>query len=573
MALKPSSHELVPWYRNVKIIAIIAQLIFVVIILTLIAILVLNVMRGVKTLGVSTGFGFLDDRAGFPISESVIPYAEDNSYLRALIVGILNTLKVSLLGIVLATILGISVALMRLSNNWVLRQISTLYIETVRNIPLVVQIFFFATVLLIPNLPSGVAALRLGSVYLNNSSGLIVPWPYFTRNFPLWSPWLVLALIVGIVVHILRSRQLKKIERPGNPLLFSLPAFSLLALIGYFIALTGSSYPENLAITADVDRGRVYSFIDENANGVFDQNTEKVAAKVPVLLEFDEVLLEVNPQRRTEQKQNIRSAFAFPRLKQSEFTSVEHRFVNAEQSSDLSLHFFEYPSYGVVYQDRNANGRFDAGENVPEAADGYEGGDYALQMLIEGFKRRVVTDNYGETRFLGVETASEPNLTLLNPSPMVMSYPYFPTERTQVAGGTIFTVPYLALLLALTFYTASFIAEIVRGAILSVAKGQTEAAKALGLSSSQTFNLVVFPQALRIITPPLISQYLNLTKNSSLGIFAAYQEFYAVSTIVNNQSGAAMPIFVILIGGYMVISLTFSFILNWYNAKNQLVER
>ncbi len=572
MAVKPSQ-ELVPWYRNVKTIAIVAQLVFVALIILLVTILVLNVMKGVKTLGVNTGFGFLNNRAGFPISESVIPYSEDNTYVRALIVGILNTLKVALLGIVLATLLGISVALMRLSNNWVLRQISTIYIETVRNIPLVVQIFFFATVLFIPNLPSGVAALRLGNLYLNNSSGLITPWPYFSNNFWLWLPWLAIALALAIAAHIFRNRHLKKIERPGNPLWLSLPVFLLVAVIGYLIALAGSKYPEHLTVSADVDRGRVFSFIDENANGVFDQNAEKIAAKVPVLLEFDELTLEVNPQRRTEQKANIRSAFAFPRLKKNEYGEVEHQFVNADKTSDLRLHFFEFPSYGVVYKDQNGNGRFDAGENVPEGEDGYEGKDYSLQMIVKGFKRRVVTDNYGETRSLSVETATEPKLTLLGASPMVMSYPYFPTERTQIAGGTIFTIPYLALLFALTFYTASFIAEIVRGAILSVAKGQTEAAKALGLSSGQTFNLVVFPQALRIITPPLISQYLNLTKNSSLGIFAAYQEFYAVSSIVNNQSGAAMPVFVILIGGYMVISLTFSFALNWYNAKNQLVER
>ena len=573
MAIKPSS-EAVPWYRNVKILAIVAQLIFVLILAIVTTLLVTNVIRGVNTLGVRTGFGFLGDRAGFPISESIIPYTDDNSYGRALIVGILNTLKVALIGIVLATILGVVVALMRLSANWVLRQIATIFIETVRNTPLVVQIFFFASVLLIPSLPSGVAALRLGPVYFNNSSGLIMPWPYISDYFPLWIGWLLASLVLGVITYVLRNRQLMRLERPGNPFLPALAVFAVVATVGYFIAMSQAQHPENLRAFIDTDRGRIITYLDTNANESYDSGTDVPMRKIPVRIEIDEVSLEVNPQRRTEQRQDLRSVFAFARLSAREFSEVRHEFENGDLNQRLSLHFYEFPSYGVVYEDRNNNGRFDAGEELQETSgEPFEGRDYRLVMIISEFNRRVVTDNRGETRFLTVSSATEPATTLLAASPLVMSYPYFPTERTQVAGGTILTIPYLALLLALTFYTASFIAEIVRGAILSVAQGQTEAAKALGLNGSQTFRLVVFPQAVRIITPPVISQYLNLTKNSSLGIFASYQEFYAVSSIVNNQSGAAMPIFMILIGGYLMISLTFSFILNWYNARMQLVER
>jgi general L-amino acid transport system permease protein len=135
------------------------------------------------------------------------------------------------------------------------------------------------------------------------------------------------------------------------------------------------------------------------------------------------------------------------------------------------------------------------------------------------------------------------------------------------------TVNYLALLMALVIYTAAFIAEIVRGGIQAVARGQTEAAKALGLSSWHTFNLIVFPQALRIIIPPLISQYLNLTKNSSLAFFAAFGDFFSISLIVSNQTGAAVPVVIMVIGVYLTISLIFSFILNIVNARLALVER
>ncbi|MCA9837523.1 MAG: ABC transporter permease subunit [Trueperaceae bacterium] len=569
---RPSS-EVVPWYRNVKLIAVFAQIIFVVIVLIVLAILVFNVSRGVKTLGVRTGFGFLADRAGFPLSESLIPYDQNASYARAMLVGVLNTLKVALLGVVLATLLGIMVALMRLSNNWILKQIATVYIETVRNIPLVIQIFFWFSVLLVPSLPSGVNALRFGPIYFNNSSGLIFPWPFASSNFRHWTIWLILALVLAIGVYWWRRRTLLRLERPGNPFWPAAAAFLLVAAVGYFIALAQSRFPENLLVSLDADRGRVNSVLDVNANGTVD-NQDTPYATVPVIVTFESASFEVNPQRRTEQRKEINSAFAFPSLRKSEFEEARVEFVNPDLNDRLSVHYTGFPTTGIVYEDRNENERFDAGEDLDESTgEGFEGNDYKLVLFIEGFKRRVLTERDGETRVPRFDSYENASFERLGPSPLAWSFPNFPTDKTLVTGGATLSVSYLALLLALTFYTASFIAEIVRGAILSVPKGQTEASKALGLSNNQTFNLVVFPQAFRIIIPPLISQFLNLTKNSSLGIFCSYQEFFAVSSIVNNQSGASMPIFFILIGGYLIISLTFSFLLNLYNARTQLVER
>ena len=153
----------------------------------------------------------------------------------------------------------------------------------------------------------------------------------------------------------------------------------------------------------------------------------------------------------------------------------------------------------------------------------------------------------------------------------MLSFPSIP--RGNYVGGISLSAAYLALLIGLVVYTASFIAEIVRGGIQAVPKGQREAAKAVGLSNYQTFRLVVFPQALRIILPPMISQYLNLTKNSSLAILVTFQDFFSISNIVANQTGAAIPVIVIVIGGYLIISLTFAFILNIVNERMALVER
>jgi general L-amino acid transport system permease protein len=146
-------------------------------------------------------------------------------------------------------------------------------------------------------------------------------------------------------------------------------------------------------------------------------------------------------------------------------------------------------------------------------------------------------------------------------------------EGFNYNGGMRLTPEFTALLVGLSIYTAAFIAEVVRAGILSVSKGQREAAQAVGLKNAQVLNLVIFPQALRVIIPPLISQYLNLTKNSSLAFFIGYQEVFSVGKIAINQAGRAIPIFAMVMLVYLALSLFTSFIMNWYNRKIQLVER
>ncbi len=146
-------------------------------------------------------------------------------------------------------------------------------------------------------------------------------------------------------------------------------------------------------------------------------------------------------------------------------------------------------------------------------------------------------------------------------------------EGFNYSGGMRLTPEFTALLIGLSIYTAAFIAEVVRAGIQSVSKGQREAAQAIGLNSGQVLNLVIFPQALRVIIPPLISQYLNLTKNSSLAFFIGYQEVFSVGKIAINQAGRAIPIFAMVMMVYLALSLFTSLIMNWYNRKIQLVER
>ncbi|MCL4805683.1 MAG: ABC transporter permease subunit, partial [Anaerolineae bacterium] len=146
-------------------------------------------------------------------------------------------------------------------------------------------------------------------------------------------------------------------------------------------------------------------------------------------------------------------------------------------------------------------------------------------------------------------------------------------EGLNFVGGVKLSPNFAAILIGLTIYTGAFIAEIVRAGIQSVAKGQSEAARALGLSESQRLRLVVLPQALRVIIPPMTSQYLNLTKNSSLAIAVGYPDLWSTAFTTLNQSGRAIQVFLIAMGTYLLFSLIISAFLNWYNRRMALVER
>nr|MCU0494096.1 ABC transporter permease subunit [Chloroflexaceae bacterium] len=156
-------------------------------------------------------------------------------------------------------------------------------------------------------------------------------------------------------------------------------------------------------------------------------------------------------------------------------------------------------------------------------------------------------------------------------APLFLSVPE--QRGFNFVGGITVSSNYTALLLGLVVYTAVFIGEIVRSGILAVSKGQREAARALGLTTGQTLRLVIFPQALRIMIPPLTSQYLNLTKNSTLAIGVGYLDLYNIAQTINNQTGQAVPVILMLMGSFLTVSLTTSLLMNWYNKRIQLVER
>ena len=599
-SLDAPAPERIPFYRNVKVIGTLAQIIFAVIVLVAAVIMVRNVTVALQRSNLPADFSFLDNRAGVPIAETPIPYsAATSSYLRAFIIGVLNTLKVALVGVVLASLLGTLIGVMRLSNNWILRQLATGYVELIRNTPLAVQIVFWFTAVLTPLPPrsSNPIFLPFGG-YLSNL-GLALPWLYPSYRFAAWWPWLLGALLAAVVVFGLRRRSIERSERPGSPWPLTLLTLFGVAAVGYAVSLSSPGLPENAATRFNPGTGVVTVYQDANGNGAFDRD-EPTLPFTPVTVTIPEASLTTQTQNLTESRRFVYSTFRFPAVAESEFATAEVSFVNPDEAEGLAVAFDRFPSEGVVYRDTNANGAFDRGEEIQTQNGNASGYSARLQLTLTDFERRVVSDRDGELRIPrftagaagaaaettrnlspgqlfgtpgGSQSESElvVDLALETSGPLVLSKPSIPIS--DYFGGVSLSVSYLAMLLALVIYTASFIAEIVRAGIQAVAKGQTEAAKALGLSGYQTFNLIVFPQALRIILPPMISQYLNLTKNSSLGLIAAYVEIFAISAIIANQTGASVPMTLMVIASYLIISFGFAFVLNIVNARMALVER
>jgi len=339
------------------------------------------------------GLQFLDRPAGFDILQKLIAYNEASTYGRAFVVAILNTLILSAVGIVFATILGFFIGLARLSSNWLVARLAAIYIESLRNIPLLLQIFFWYFAILRP-LPGPRQSVSLpGDIFLNNR-GLYLPSPVFEAG----------AGLVGIVL--------------------------LVALAGALIAY----------------------------------------------------------------------AWAARRL-----AATGHRPPAAWAAAGLLI-------------------------GLP-----------LLAALTTGFPL----------------SWDRPALTGFN-----------------FQGGVVVLPEFVAMAVALSTYSASFIAEIVRGGVLSVPSGQVEAARSVGLRPGAIYRLVVIPQALRAIVPPLTSQYLNLTKNSSLAAAIAYPELTQIfAGTVLSQTGQPFEVMALTMGVYLAISLVISWLMNWYNRRVALRER
>lgn len=370
--------------NDVRVRGIIAQVLVLGAVAALVAWLVHNTMSNLAALQIATGYGFLQREAAFDISESVIQYSPADTYLRVLAAGLLNTLKVSFIGIILATFIGTMFGIARLSSNWLIARIAGVYVEGLRNIPLLLQLFFWYT-LITETLPNPRQALQpLEGVFLSNR-GIKIPWPVWETGHTL-------------------------------------------AIVGFFVALA------------------VAFLLNNRAARIQDRTGQRPGVLLPTL--------------------------------------------------GLMVIF---PALGWFV------GGAPTGISMP---------------ALQGF---------------------------------------------NFSGGANMSPEFAALLTGLTLYTGTFIAEIVRGGISAVPWGQTEAAVALGLKQSRVMRLILLPQAMRVIIPPLTSQYLNLVKNSSLAVAIGYPDLVSVANTAINQTGQAVEGVAIIMAVYLTISLSISAFMNWYN--------
>jgi general L-amino acid transport system permease protein len=389
-AATPTTSSRAPFWRNVRVLRFAFQLGFLLVVGGVLLYLLDNVVANLERLGIPTGFDYLDQPAGFAIPDS--DFSSSQSLGDALRVGVVNTIKVSLLGIVLATVLGVCIGVMRLSTNWLVRRAAALYVETFRNVPvLVIILFWYLGVVL--RLPPIGEAVEIPDLLVVSNRGIAVPWFDKVDDGYAFGLFALLAVAAAAAVWIWRTRRFDRTGEPHRRALWAGGALLAILAIGYF------------------------------ATG------------------------------------------------------------------------------------------------MPWALDLPERGERAT------------------------------------------------------TGGFRLSPEYAALLIGLALYTASHIAEIVRGSILAVPRGQSEAANAVGLSGWQRLRYVVLPQAFRISVPPIANQYLNLMKNSSLGIAISYYEVTKITRVSIAQQAPAVQAIVLLMGIYLVISLSIALVTNLVNRRLTLKGR
>jgi len=348
-----------------------------------------NAVHNLSVRRISTGFAFLGREAGMPIADAWIAYSPQDTYLRAFAVGIVNTLRIAVVGIVLATVLGTLIGIARLSSNWLLSRMAAVYVEVLRDIPLLLQLLFWYV--LMRELPAARAAWTpIGGVFLSNR-GLVLP------SIPIEAGhlWVIGTAALGLGASYALGRRFQALQRRDG--------------VRHLL------WPYALVLTVGP----------------------------PALLSW---------------------------------------------------------GLGVTW------------------------------------------------------TIAMPELRGFN-----------------FVGGLTLSPEYFALLIALVTYTSAFIAEIVRSGIQAVPKGQWDAAVALGLRRGFVLRHIVMPQALRVIIPPMTSQFLNLTKNSSLAVAVGYQDIVSIANTTLNQTGQAIESIALIMGVFLAISLGISLFMNWYNARIALV--
>lgn len=531
----PPEQESIPFWRDGRILGVIAQIAFLILVILGLAWLGNNVSQNLTGLGIgcpdgSIQFGCLFDflrlDASFDISETLISYDPSDAYRQALVVGLINTIRVTVLGVVMATILGTLAGIARLSDNWLVSSISRWYVDLFRNTPLLLQLFFifFGVLLVLPPISEAIQPFGL-PIYLSQR-GINIPWPIWLPPFGIWLAFIVAAVVQAQVTWVILGRREERTGKESNRGLWVV-LFSVLIMGAGWIVASSSA----------------------NDYGVMAHQSLR-------LREFEDIEALMMQRLSVDNFEELDLLVATGQIAQEEIdtaalTICAVRDDPAEENLTAQLRRANIP-FSVVRSNR-----------VDQASAAYIAGECETFVATQ-------TVLASERSLLGDEAAANPILPVPE-TPMRISVPRI--EGLNFVGGLKLSPNFAAILIGLVLYTGAFIAEIVRAGIQSVSKGQSEAARALGLNESQRLRLVVLPQALRVIIPPLTSQYLNLAKNSSLAIAVGYPDLWSVAFTTLNQSGQVIQVFIIVMGAYLTLSLSISFLLNLYNQRIALVER
>ncbi|MFO7538789.1 MAG: ABC transporter permease subunit [Chloroflexota bacterium] len=355
--------------------------------------------------------------------------------------------------------------------------------------------------------------------------GVNLPGPIFMPSFSTWLAFLVLGLVQAQVLWIMLGRQEERTGKDSNRGWWSLVSFLVIIAAGWYVA--GNS-AENQGIMVRQSL-RVLDYSDLESI---------MLSRLPVrsLDEIDAALRD--------------GVITQERLNEAAFTLCAVRESRSEINLTSQLRASNIPYHVSRYRVQS------------QATDAYAEGtcDILVANRVLLASERDALDNSRDHLIVPIVEA-----------PIRLSFPRI--EGLNFVGGILLTPTFFTMFVGLSLYTGGFIAEIVRAGIQSVPRGQTEAGRALGLTEGQQLRLVILPQALRVIIPPLTSQYLNLTKNSSLAIAVAYPDLWAVAYTTLNQSGRVFQVFLIVMGAYLTLSLIISALLNWYNERMALVER
>ena len=590
------------FFRNVLFLKWASQIVFLLGLLYIISSYIQNAVLNLADTNIAFSWGWLGETPGVSIAEGM--YTLPNSGRQMLQVGMINMLRVTVTGIFAATFLGTFLGIARLSSNYIVEKTSTGLLEVVRNVPLLVQIFFFqAFVLTFPRLE----VFDVGTYNLHVSAkGIAFPWLNRQPTAYLFWVYLVVIFLLANRIYKWRVQILEKEGRETRPFLWSIGIFLGLLIIGWFggyrvvgvIGLLAGYISTGVDLLPAIFYQILFSafaifigyrvtkkFIDskksEEAQGIYsDDDYFKIILNVlivliVVVLMFSSVGLGLS-NFLVGDEIVFKADWGVPQF----FEGVNNKlYWNPEAKIVLEPQMDGMKRADIIEWIAVPGTPVTQGDVIATATARDLKGDLNEEISIYAKYTGTIDEVFvakGDTVKISEKTY---DIRVTNSQPLEFSRPQIEQigttkfKRYADGHGKSLSVGYFAIWLGVVLYTAIFISEVVRAGIMAVSKGQSEAGLSLGLGRGALLRLIVLPQAIRVMLPPMGNQYLNLAKNTSLGIAVAYPEIVAVGQTLYNQEGQTLPVFLIWMMFYSTVSLTISTIINYYNRKMKIVER